>query len=292
VITGGDPLKRPDLLESIAFAKGLDLWVGVTPAATPLLTEVAIDAMGEAGADMVALSLDGPDAARHDGFRGMRGSFERTLTAAMYLKEAGIPLQINTTVTSQTAPDLPAVAERVAELGAVRWSVFFLVPVGRGRLLKSVSAGESERLCQWLLDAGRQAPFQIKTTEAPHIRRLAIQRLLRAGRSADDIERMPLARAFGVRDGNGVMFVSSRGEIHPSGFLALPAGRVGEAPLGRTYREHPLFRALRDPSAFHGRCGRCQFREVCGGSRARACAASGDPLGEDPLCPFVPAGVV
>ena len=231
---------------------------------------------------MLALSLDGSTAERHDALRGVPGSFAQTVRAAQWAVAAGLPLQINTLVCAETMPDVPAIAERVGALGARRWSLFFLIPTGRGRLLREISPEESEQLMHWLIDLAPHVPFEIKTTEAPHYRRVLVER---AG------GRLPPAarRGFGVRDGNGVMFISHIGEIYPSGFLPIPLGHVRREDPVAIYREHPLFRALRDPDALKGKCGRCPFRAICGGSRARAYAHTGDPLESDPLCPYLPA---
>ncbi|WP_376789871.1 radical SAM protein [Thermoflexus sp.] len=282
VLTGGDPLKRPDLFDLIAEARRLGFPVALTPSGTYALAEDVIARLKAAGIWMLALSLDGSTAERHDALRGVPGSFAQTVRAALWAVAAGLPLQINTLVCAETMPDLPAIAERVAALGARRWSLFFLIPIGRGRLLREISPEESEQLMHWLIDLASQVPFEIKTTEAHHYRRVLVERV--GGR-------LPPAarRGFGVRDGNGVMFISHIGEIYPSGFLPIPLGDVRREDPVVTYREHPLFRALRDPDALKGKCGRCPFRAICGGSRARAYAHTGDPLESDPLCPYLPA---
>ncbi len=289
VITGGDPMKRPDLVDLVAEATGLGLRVALTPSGTNRLTPAAIEAMRAAGLDAIALSFDGSSATRHDAFRRVPGCFDRTRAAAMWVRNAGLPLQVNTTVTAETAGDLPVVHDLVAALGGARWSLFFLVPVGRGRLLQEVSPTASEHLCRWLFQRSRSAPFDVKTTEAPHYRRVVVEQLRRMGMSDRDIQGASFARSFGVRDGNGVVFVSSTGEIYPSGFLPLSAGNVRRDRLVDVYRESPLLRGLRDIGKLTGKCGRCPYRGICGGSRARAWARTGDPFASDPLCPYVPS---
>ena len=174
------------------------------------------------------------------------------------------------------------------ELDVMRWSLFFLISVGRGTGLREVGPGDAERLHQWLYDAARVAPFAIKTTEATHFRRVAIERMLAEGMSEAEIAATSVGRGFGIRDGNGIVFVSHRGDVCPSGFLPLSTGNVRQDDIVELYREHPLFLSLRDVSRFKGRCGRCEFVDVCGGSRARAYARTGDALEADPLCPYVP----
>ncbi len=284
VFTGGDPLERPDLLDLVRHAGNLGLEVSVAPSATPALTAAAIRALQRAGVKAMSLSLDAPTAEAHDGLRGVPGCFTRTLAAAGAAVEAGIPLQINTLVARETAPLLPATADLVAGLGAARWSLFFLVSTGRGRALSPVSPEQCERHLRWLAARAPRLPFIVSTTEAPHFRRIVVQAMRAAGRSDAEIAASPAARGWGVRDGNGIMFIAANGDVTPSGFLPLVAGNVrADDPLA-VYRESPLFQALRAPGRFRGRCGRCEFRAVCGGSRARAYAATGDALGEDPLC--------
>lgn len=281
VLTGGDPLQRPDLFDLIAAARERGFSVALTPSGTYALTEGVIRRLQAAGVWMLALSLDGATAERHDALRGVPGSFEGTVRAVRWARAAGLPVQVNTLVCAETVGDLPAMVDRLIEWGVARWSLFFLVPTGRGRVLREISPEESERLMHWLLDLAPQVPFSIKTTEAPHYRRVAVQR------NGKDVP-VEIRRGFGVRDGNGIMFVSHIGEIYPAGFLPLPLGDVRREDPVAVYREHPVFRALRDPDRLKGKCGRCPFRAICGGSRARAYAVTGDPLESDPLCPYSP----
>jgi radical SAM protein len=287
VLTGGDPLARPDFWDLLDHGVRLGLPMDVAPSGTPLLTPEVVGRLAGAGARAMSLSLDGPDAARHDGFRRVPGCFDRTMEAARAAVAAGLSLQINTLATAGTLGDLPAVYERVRDLGAARWSLFFLIQVGRGRDLQQLTPAAGEALLAWLWAcAGPGGPI-VSATEAPHYRRVALQRR-RTGEGGAD--HRALRHGFGIRDGNGIMFVSHVGDVQPSGFLPIVAGNVRRAHPAVIYREAPLFRALRAAAGFHGRCGRCEFREVCGGSRARAYATTGDPLGEDPLCAYQPAG--
>lgn len=289
VITGGDPLSRADLFPLIAYGQSLGLSVSVTPAGTAALTPQIIERFREAGVASLALSLDGSTAEIHDAFRGVAGSFNWTLNGARTIIEQGIPLQLNTMVTAETLSDLPQIHELVKELGITRWALFFLIGTGRGSALAEIDPAQSERLLNWLweLNRGPETTFAIKTTEAHHYRRIGVQRMLRR-MSEEQIATTPFARAFGIRDGNGIVFVSHRGEVFPSGFLPLSAGNVRRSHLADIYRHSPLFRSLRDAEQLTGKCGDCQFRIVCGGSRARAYAATGDPLASDPLCVFQP----
>ena len=289
VFTGGDPLKRPDLVELVRCGVGLGLGVSVAASATPALSRDVVEALESAGVSAMSLSLDGSTPARHDGIRGVLGCFGWTLVAAQRIVNAGIPLQINTLVTAETEPDLEEIAKVVARLGASRWSLFFLVPVGRGRTLRALSARECETTLRWLAARTRAWPFTVTTTEAPHYRRVLIESRLAAGLWGADSRDNVVARSFGIRDGNGIMFIAANGDVMPSGFLPLVAGNARDVEATDIYRYASLFRSLRTPEAFHGRCGVCGFRAVCGGSRARAYAATRDPIGEDPLCAHEPA---
>jgi len=289
VITGGDPLQRPDLFELIDYARTLGLSVSATPAGTASLTEMVIDQFKLAGVSSLALSLDGSTPDLHDAFRGVEGSFQWTMGGAKAIIDRGIPLQINTMVTERTLPDLPAIHQVIRDMGITRWALFFLIATGRGSSLAQVSPQASERLLNWLweINRARDTSFVIKTTEAHHYRRIAVQRMQRH-MPESDIFSTPVGRGFGIRDGNGIVFVSHRGEVYPSGFLPLSAGSIREQSLVEIYRDSALFRKLRDAEQLTGKCGDCSFRIICGGSRARAYAATGDPMASDPLCVYQP----
>jgi radical SAM protein with 4Fe4S-binding SPASM domain len=196
----------------------------------------------------------------------------------------GLPIQINTLVAQETADDLPAIYELLKTFPVMRWSLFFLISVGRGRALQEVLPGPAEEIMNWVLDLVPQAPFAVKTTEAPSYRRLALNRMRSAGRTVAEIKTSSVYKGFQIRDGHGIVFVSSQGEIYPSGFLPLRCGNVRTNFLVNVYRQAPLFQALHSPEEFRGRCGECEFSHICGGSRARAFAHTGDALESDPLC--------
>ena len=293
VMTGGDPLKRPDIADLLAYAMESGLVTALSPSGTPLLTRDRLEPMVRAGLRMVSISVDGSTAAIHDAFRGVSGSFGWSAAGIRVAKGLGLEVQINTTVSRYNLEDLPAVADLAIRSGASRWSVFFLVPTGRGQTSDMISPQEGEGVLNWLYELSKTAPFHIKTTEAQHYRRVAIERqAAEQGISpAEVLERSRTAGgrfAPGVNAGNGFLFISHRGDILPSGFLPRPSGNVRTDDLVRVYREDPVFRTLRDPSRLHGRCAACPYRVVCGGSRSRAYATTGDYLAEDPACPFEP----
>jgi radical SAM protein len=288
VMTGGDPLKRPDLAELVAAATARGIGVSLAPAVTPLLTREKLFWMKEIGIQAISLSLDGSTAEFHDGVRMVPGTFDATLAALDIAAEAGLPVQVNTLVTAATAADLPAVFELLSKHTLMQWSLFFLISIGRGSELTELDPGEAEKTLIWAQQVARGANFRVKTTEAMHYRRLVATPLLRAGKTWAELEVHPMSRAFGIRDGNGIVFISNTGEVCPSGFLPTVVGNVKDTSLVELYRDTDLMRSLRDPDQFKGRCGVCEYRNWCGGSRARAFAWTGDPLESDPLCPYQP----
>ena len=289
VFTGGDPLRRPDLEELVAGATERGIGASLAPAVTPDFTKARLASLKAAGIQTISLSLDGSSPELHDGLRGVPGTFAMTTEATTWAHEVGLPIQVNTLVTDTTLADLPAIYEVVGKMGILRWSLFFLISVGRGSVLQEITPAQSEKLFGWLYDLSAVAPFQIKTTEATHYRRVATRRMEQDGKTDEEILRTSVGRGFGVRDGNGIIFVAHDGNVYPSGFLPLAVGNVRTDDLVALYREHPVFTSLRDTSQFKGRCGACSYVERCGGSRARAFAWTGDVLEADPLCPYVPS---
>ena len=288
VLSGGDPLERDDICDIISHARRAGLRVAVTPSATARLTPEAIQAMKAAGAQRMALSIDAPTAAAHDAFRRVAGSFSTTLNAARFAREIGLETQIHTTATRDTVKDIEATALLVEELGSVLWSVFSLIPVGRARASECLDAAEHEALFERLLEVAERSTLDVKTTEALHYRRFIAQRApdgVPLGKPSSG--RMPT-----IADGRGFVFVSHTGDVFPSGFLPLRVGNVREGSLIQTYRTHPVMQRLRDSTTFDGKCGECEYRFMCGGSRARAYAASGNPFASDPACSYVPGSWV
>lgn len=293
ILTGGDPLRRADIYTILDYARGLGLEVSTTPSATSELTPDAITRLKAHGIKSLGLSLDGSTAARHDAIRAVPGTFDRTMAAARNAGELGLPIQVNTLVAEETVNDLPAIYELLrASFPVMRWSLFFLISVGRGKALNEVSPQEGERIMNWVLDLAPQAPFAIKTTEAPSYRRVALDRMRAAKVNSAEIENTSVYQGFQIRDGHGIVFVSHLGDIYPSGFLPLRCGSVRANAIADVYRNSEIFRALHSPNCFHGKCGDCDYSHICGGSRARAFAHTGDALGSDPFCPYRPQTVV
>ncbi|HBT76910.1 MAG TPA: radical SAM/SPASM domain-containing protein [Planctomycetaceae bacterium] len=303
VFTGGDPLKRAGLFKLIEHAAGLGIPPALTPAATPLADRKALEHARDAGVQAFGLSLDGPTAEVHDGFRGFSGTFEKTLELIAIAHELRIPVQVNTSITRRNFDLIDDIAELLAaQRGVSMWAVFFLVPVGRGVEEERIKPFEYEIAFEKLWKHARGKPFAVKTTEAPHYRRyvlrqggdpLDVPRPFRFGHKTGSEENEnglphPVRRRapLGITDGRGIMFVANNGEIYPAGFLPLKCGRFPNDSVVDVYREHPTFKALQNPDHFKGMCGRCEYRHVCGGSRARAYAVTGDPLEAEPDCAY------
>ena len=303
VLSGGDPVRRPDLVELVEHGAGLGLRMGLTPATTPRMTPELLAELKRAGLARVAVSLDGSNAKIHDDFRQVEGSFQEGLRILRQAGELGLSTQVNTTITRHNIDDFSQLCALMSEVGIVFWEVFFLVPTGRARVEDVASAEEFEAVFHQLYDLSKVAPFDIKATAAPQYARVVLERQV-AERRAGEREESPdpltaglfyslqdgIGRARGVTEGDGYAFVDHVGEIYPSGFLPFSAGNVREAGLVEVYRSAPLFLELRDKDLLKGKCGACEFRNICGGCRARAYAMTGDYLESDPFCSYVPAG--
>ncbi len=317
VFTGGDPMKRKDVYELIRYAADKGVQVALTPSATPLLTREAIFKLKEAGLVRLGISLDGSTPEIHDNFRGLPGAWARTIQAIEWANEAGIPIQVHSTISRHNATDLDSLCALFEKMAIVMWNVFFLVPVGRGQLGDLLSGEEFEQVFGKIYELSHRVNFQIKTTEAMHYRRYLLQHNLEERKmghgsghpgvshmgtnqpgtaaayeagapTADAKTRTASWATRRVNDGKGFMFISHVGNVYPSGFLPIHAGNIRQTPLAEIYRESPIFKSLRDTSQLEGKCGACEYREICGGSRARAYAVTGDPLAQEPCCIYQP----
>jgi radical SAM protein len=313
ILTGGDPAKRTDIFDIIAHARAEGLRVAMTPSATPLVNREAVKRFADAGLVRLALSLDGKEAQTHDSFRGVTGSFNRTLKILEWCREFGLETQIHTTVTRHVLHELPAIAELIAERGIKLWALFLLIAVGRAARPEirrlNLDARQFESLFHWLYDLTKRAPFDVTPREGYHYRRVLLQRraaelgvtaealLVNAEKKAwtptdlaSSIQATRIVRApLGVNDGKGILFISHQGDVQPSGFLNLVAGNVRSQCLTDIYRSSDVFMRVRDYAQIKGKCGVCEFRSICGGSRSRAYALTGDPMRSDPFCVYQPA---
>ena len=281
VISGGDPLMRRDLFEVAAYATSLGLRTSLSPSVTALVTPRNLTRVYQAGVRHISFSLDGATPEVHDSFRGVQGSYTRTLWALGAAQDAGLTVQINTTVSRWNKAQLEEMADIVGRSGAVLWDLFFLVPTGRARREEMLSAEEHEHLFHWLYDLSLRTTFRVKTTLGQQFRRVTVQRARQDGRQVDGVP--------STNDGKGICFISHIGDIYPSGFLPVRCGNVRTHSLVEVYQTHPLLLALRDPGQLKGKCGVCPFNSVCGGCRARAYACTGDYLAAEPCCLFAPS---
>lgn len=297
IFTGGDPLLRADLFELMAYASDRGVRFAVSPAASELLTRDALKRLKEAGAAAISLSLDGASAESHDSIRRERGTFERTLRAMREAVELGLRPQVNTTVMRRNLHEIPAIFHLLKRAGVATWEVFFLVKVGRASGEGDLSPRECETVCNLLYDASK-LETTVRTVEAPFVRRVALERARSEGYWTDptylSLKAQLLQHGYssssrstlsprGTQDGDGIVFVGYDGTICPGGLLPLRLGNVKEDGLVRTYREDGILRKVR-AKEFNGPCGACEYRYVCGGSRARAYAHDRDPLSWDPAC--------
>ncbi len=315
ILTGGDPFKRDDIFELIAYGTEIGLPMAVSPSGTPLLNRENLLKAKEAGAKAMSLSIDGSTPELHDNFRRVEGSFRMTVDGWQAAHDVGLKVQLNTTVTRYNLADLPNIFKLVQDMGVMTWSVFFLVPTGRGKVEDEVTPQEYEDVMNWLYDAGKL--MSVKTTEGHHYKRIVIQRTILDELGVDPGPVMGLGETYErlradferiadtsnaryveedrmrrspmhINAGNGFVFISRRGEVFPSGFMPVAGGSVKEGSLVDIYRDSPLFQELRSPDLYEGRCGMCEFRFVCGGSRSRAYAVTGSPVGEEPFCTYEP----
>jgi radical SAM protein len=314
ILTGGDPFKRADIFSLANYSAAHGIPAAVSPSGTPLLNRENLAHLKASGTHVISLSLDGSTPAIHDAFRRVPGSYDWTVNGWKAAQELGLKLQINTTVTRYNLFDLPEMFGLVRKLGAMTWSVFFLVPTGRADPADEISPADYEAVLNFLYDGSKY--LSLKTTEGHHYKRVVLERaalesvgadaesvlglndtyrrlreglqkvLYEAGSPApaDHMRRKPMH----INSAEGFVFISLRGDVFPSGYLPLKAGSVREMPLPEIYRHSQLFRSLRDKDQLKGRCGRCEFRWICGGSRSRAYAMTGDVFAEEPFCAYQP----
>lgn len=294
ILTGGEPLLREDIFHLASFGHGLGLRMAMAVNGTLLTPEVA-RRLKDSDIQRLSISLDGPDAASHDQFRGQPGAFEGALSGMAAARAAGLEFQINTTVTRGNLPWIERLYDLAVELGAVAHHIFLLVPTGRGRALTGeiISAQKYEEVLHWFADKKFSGPpLELKATCAPHFYRIIRQEAKRRGQKLSFETHGLDAVTKGCLGSQGFAFVSHVGQVQPCGYLELSAGNVHERPFSQIWRDSKLFLRLRDHDQLGGKCGACEYRRVCGGCRARAYEVSGDEMAEEPLCQYQPAGWV
>ncbi len=319
VITGGDPLLREDVFDIVKYGVSNGLRIAMAFSGTDLATLEVLESLKEAGVSRIAISIDGSNESIHDGFRGVKGTFRESMKILKNTRKVGISTQINTTVTKFNLHDLANIAKLAIENKVTLWDVFFVVPTGRAKIEYMPSSQEFEDILNWLYDVSKKTGLNVKSSAATHLRRIELQRdagmemkvselyyellhqidgleaelksesagsIIAGGHGkslADGIKRM-----MGITDGRGMFFISHVGEVYPSGFLPLVAGNVRKTDLKEIYNESQIFKDLKDPDKLKGKCGRCEHRRICGGSRARAYAVTSDYLAQEPRCIYTP----
>lgn len=272
ILSGGEALMRPDVFELAGLGTSLGMRMTLATNGSLVNPETA-SRIREAGIVRVSVSLDGVTAGMHDNFRGREGAFELALEGIHNLIAAGLPVQVNTTVAAanvEQMDDFPAFLE---SLGVMAWHVFFLVPTGRGRDMEPAAVREYRSMLEGFYRVYQGARIECKATCAPQFYRMLAER-------GDPV------RTRGCLAGTGFGFVSSTGIIQPCGFLQIPCGDIREKGFCAAWEGSETLHLLRDDSKLRGRCGACEYKEVCGGCRARAYETLGDLSEEDPICWF------
>ena len=308
IMTGGDCMMRSDLVELVKEGKERQLSIALSPAVSSLLESGKLMELRNLGIRSISLSLDGSRAETHDSIRGIQGHFGETIKAASRLVAMGFSVQINTTVMPDNVEQLADIALILRQLGIRVWEVFFLVSVGRGEHLKELTAEQNDDVCNFLAEMTRHG-FTVRTVEAPFYRRILAKRARGApmaheidGEAHGELYRRLMERAslllglpqrdvvssnVPTRDGKGIIFISQNGDVYPSGFLPFALGNIRSQSITDIYRNNRTLISIRN-GEFKGRCGVCEYRDVCGGSRSRAFSHSGDVLAEDPGCGYIP----
>jgi heme b synthase len=276
ILTGGEPLLRPDVFEIAHHADTAGLRVVMATNGTLLTSDYAQRAV-KAGIQRISVSLDGASPASHDSFRQEPGAFDGALRGIEAAKAVELPFQINMSVVRANRAELPAVLKLSSDLGAVAFHVFLLVPTGRGRDLDEMSAQEYEDTLHWIHHQRKASDFEIQVTCAPHYARIERENPLPGAR--------PSAGCMG---GQTFCFISHTGVLSPCGYLEINCGNVRDEGFVEAWEQSTVFMQLRDRSKYTGKCGRCEFVRICGGCRARAYAATGNHLAEEPLCVYQP----
>lgn len=280
VLSGGEPLLRADIFDLAKHGRSRGLRVVMGTNGT-LITEEIAERMLASGISRVAISLDGCDHSVHDDLRQVKGSFDAAIEGTRACSKVGLPFQINTTVIAQNYGKIPSLVRFAKDLGAVESHLFFLVQTGRGSLLTDITPAEYEKVLRDVSHLEEQVGIHVKPTCAPMFMRISKQQ---DGNASKKYPRGCMAGITYCR-------ISPEGGVYACPYLPLQAGDVRQRPFGDIWNDSPLFNDLRDYSRLEGKCGRCGYKDVCGGCRARAYAADGNPLSQDPMCPYRPMEV-
>jgi heme b synthase len=289
ILTGGEPLLRVDIFDLARYGSEKGFRMVMATNGT-LITQERVEKMKASGIQRISVSLDGPTSETHDAFRKVKGAFEGSLRGIEMAKKGGLEFQINTTVTQRNLHFIAEILDLARSLGAVAHHLFLLVPTGRGKGLKDqeISALDYEKILHWFYEQREHVPLQLKATCAPHYYRILRQRAKKEGKKVIQKEFGLDATTRGCLGGISFCFISHVGQVQPCGYLELNCGNVREKSFQEIWANCEVFQNLRNTDGYHGKCGRCEFRKVCGGCRARAYQLSGDYMGEEPYCIYEP----
>ncbi|MFW5734907.1 MAG: heme b synthase [Oceanidesulfovibrio sp.] len=289
IFTGGEPLLRKDIFELVSYANDKGLRCVMAPNGTLITAENARQ-IKESGIQRCSISIDGPNAASHDPFRGGEGAFDAALRGIQHLKDAGLEFQINTTVTRNNMHNFKEIFHLAEDLGAAAWHIFLLVPTGRAASIREevIGAEEYEQVLNWFYDFRKTTNMHLKATCAPHYYRIMRQRAAEEGVPVSRENFGMDAMTRGCLGGTGFCFISHTGQVQPCGYLDLDCGQVKESPFPEIWKNSIPFKKFRNPAAYEGKCGPCEFHRVCGGCRARAQTMRGNYMAEEPLCSYTP----
>jgi len=289
ILTGGEPLLRPDIFDLARYGteKGFRMVMATNGT---LITQEMVKEMKASGIQRISISLDGPNAETHDAFRKVKGAFENSLRGIELAKKGGLDFQINTTITQVNLHLIPEILQLAVDLGAVAHHIFLLVPTGRAREMKdqTISALDYEKTLHWFYEQRDRVPLQLKATCAPHYYRILRQRAKKEAKKVDTKEFGLDAMTRGCLGGISFCFISHIGQVQPCGYLEVNCGNVREKPFQEIWASSEVFRNLRNEEGYDGKCGRCEFRRVCGGCRARAYETFGNYMAEEPYCVYEP----
>lgn len=289
ILTGGEPMLRDDIFEIASYGTGLGLRMVMAPNGTLITPDTARN-MKESGIKRISVSLDGSTPETHDAFRGVKNAYAHAVNGIKTARAAGIEFQINTTITKTNLDQIPKLLALAEELGAVAHHIFLLVPTGRGKYIvdSEINAREYEETLNWFYDQREKTRLQLKATCAPHYYRILRQRAKKDGKKVTFETHGLDAVTRGCLAGTGFCFISHVGKVQTCGFLDIACGDITQQTFGEIWKKSPVFNQLRNFKNLEPKCGICEFKQVCGGCRARAYEATGNYLAEEPLCAYQP----
>jgi AdoMet-dependent heme synthase len=291
ILTGGEPMLRADIYEIAKYGTSIGLRMTMAPCGL-LLNDKTMKKIKDSGIQRISLSLDGAAPETHDEFRQKKGSFDVIIEATSLAKKYNVDFQINTTIHKNNMNELPEILNMAVKLGAKSLHPFILVPTGRAKnlALDEITAEEYESILAWFAEIKDKTPIFCKPTCAPHYYRIVKQKEKELNSIPSEKKTGMHAFTKGCMGGQSFSFISSTGKVQICGFLDVAAGnlRSQNYDFVEIWNNSPLFKEMRDIDNYHGKCGICEFKNVCSGCRARAYAFYNDYLAEEPFCTYIP----